>query len=79
SREILRFLISDGRSFPELTAAHYNEFVLPMLTMFQNLIEKGVREGVFRPGVATSESSHILLSPALTLTIDKLLDCQTNL
>ena len=79
SREILRFLISDGRSFPELTAAHYNEFVLPMLTMFQNLIEKGVREGVFRPGAATSESSHILLSPALTLTMDKLLDCQTNL
>ncbi|MGO4448027.1 TetR/AcrR family transcriptional regulator [Phyllobacterium sp. TAF24] len=79
SREILRFLISDGRSFPELTASHYEEFVRPILTMLQHILEKGVREGIFRPEAAASQMSYILLSPALTLTIDKLLDCQTDL
>ncbi|MBA8880140.1 TetR/AcrR family transcriptional regulator [Phyllobacterium myrsinacearum] len=79
SREILRFLISDGRSFPELTASHYDEFVKPTLTIFEHILEKGMREGVFRADAATSQMSYILLSPALTLTIDKLLDCQTDL
>ncbi|SDP52526.1 TetR/AcrR family transcriptional regulator [Phyllobacterium sp. OV277] len=79
SREILRFLISDGRSFPELTASHYEEFVRPILTMLQHILKKGVREGIFRPEAAASQMSYILLSPALTLTIDKLLDCQTDL
>lgn len=79
SREILRFLISDGRSFPELTISHYNEFVVPTLTIFENILEKGIREGIFRPESATNQMSSILLSPALTLTIDKLLDCKTNL
>ncbi len=79
SREILRFLISDGRSFPDLTASHYEEFVRPILTMLQHILEKGVREGIFRAEAAASQMSYILLSPALTLTIDKLLDCQTDL
>lgn len=78
SREILRFLISDGRHFPELTASHYEEFVQPTLTMFEHILEKGVREGVFQTQTA-NYISHILLSPALTMTIDKLLTGGTKL
>ncbi|QND55059.1 TetR/AcrR family transcriptional regulator (plasmid) [Phyllobacterium sp. 628] len=78
SREILRFLISDGRSFPELTAYHYDEFVKPTLLMFEHILEKGIRDGIFETSIA-HHVSHILISPALTLTIDKLLDCGTKI
>ena len=72
SREILRFLIADGRSFPTLVTTHFDQFVNPLLTMFDRILQKGVREGVFE--IWTNDHiSQILISPALTYAIDMLL------
>jgi AcrR family transcriptional regulator len=78
SREILRFLIAEGRNFPLIVSAHFDAFVKPILTMFDHILQKGVREGVFEIW-AEDHLSQILISPALTYTIDKLLSADTNL
>jgi AcrR family transcriptional regulator len=78
SREILRFLIADGRSFPTLVATHFDQFVKPLLTLFDRILQKGVREGVFEIW-AEDHISQILISPALTYTIDILLSADTKL
>jgi AcrR family transcriptional regulator len=78
SREILRFLIAEGRNFPLIVSAHFDQFVKPLLTMFDHILQKGVREGVFEIW-AEDHLSQILISPALTYAIDTLLGVDTNL
>lgn len=78
SREILRFLIAEGRNFPVIVSAHFDEFVKPLLTMFDHILQKGVHEGVFEIW-AEDHLSQILISPALTYAIDTLLGADTNL
>ncbi|PSH62127.1 TetR/AcrR family transcriptional regulator [Phyllobacterium sophorae] len=78
SREILRFLIADGRSFPTLVSTYFDQFVQPLMTMFDRILQKGVREGVFEIW-AEGHISQILVSPALTYTIDTLLSPDTKL
>ncbi len=78
SREILRFLIADGRSFPTLVSTHFDQFVKPLLTMFDRILQKGVREGVFEIW-ADDHISQILISPALTYAIDMLLGGDSTL
>lgn len=77
SREILRFLIADGRSFPTLVTTHLDQFVKPLLTMFDRILQKGVREGVFE--IWTNDRiSQILISPALTYALDMLLSADNT-
>ena len=79
SREILRFLIADGRSFPALVSTHFDQFVQPLLTMFDRILQKGVREGVFEIWAeADDHISQILISPALTYAIDMLLSADNT-
>jgi AcrR family transcriptional regulator len=78
SREILRFLIADGRSFPTLVSTHFDQFVKPLLTMFDRILQKGVREGVFEIW-DDDHISQILISPALTYAIDMLLGGDSTL
>lgn len=77
SREILRFLIADGRSFPTLVSTHFDQFVKPLLTMFDRILQKGVREGVFEIW-GEDHISQILISPALTYAIDMLLSADNT-
>jgi len=78
SREILRFLIADGRSFPTLVSTHFDQFVKPLLTIFDRILQKGVREGVFEIW-AEDHISQVLISPALNYAIDMLLSADTKL
>ncbi len=79
SREILRFLIADGRSFPTLVSTHFDQFIKPLLTIFDRILKKGVREGVFEIW-AEGHISQVLISPVLTYAIDTLLSADnTNL
>ncbi len=71
SREILRFLIADGRSFPALVSTHFDQFVQPLMMMFDRILTEGVREGVFESW--TDHISQLLISPALTYAVDMLL------
>lgn len=68
SREVLRFLISEGGRFPELVDRHYDEFVVPMLEQFKTVIDGGVAAGEFRPTPAT-EFIEMIMSPALLVSL----------
>jgi hypothetical protein len=78
TREILRFLIAEGRNFPLIVSVHSDEFVKPLLTMFDHILHKGVREGVFEIW-AEDHLSQILISPALAFAIVTLLGADSNL
>lgn len=68
SREVLRFLISEGGRFPELVGRHYDEFVTPMMDQFRTVIDGGVAAGEFRPTPAT-EFIEMIMSPALLVCL----------
>ncbi|WP_322516513.1 TetR/AcrR family transcriptional regulator [Rhodopseudomonas palustris] len=72
SREVLRFLISEGGRFPDLVDRHYEEFVVPMMQHFKNVIDAGVAAGEFRDAPAT-EFVEIVMSPALLISLWSLL------
>ncbi|WP_454627342.1 TetR/AcrR family transcriptional regulator [Bradyrhizobium cenepequi] len=68
SREVLRFLISEGGRFPELVERHYDEFLLPIMEQFKTVIDGGVAAGEFRESVS-STYTEIVMSPALLLSL----------
>lgn len=68
SREVLRFLISEGGRFPELVDRHYDEFVMPMLEQFKTVIDGGVAAGEFRATPAT-EFIEMIMSPSLLVCL----------
>lgn len=72
SREVLRFLISEGGRFPELVDRHYDEFVQPMIDQFKQVIDAGVAAGEFRDTPA-SEFVEIIMSPGLLVCLWSLL------
>jgi len=72
SREVLRFLISEGGRFPELVDRHYDEFVMPMMEQFKRVIDAGVAAGEFRNAPA-AEFTEIVMSPSLLLCLWSLL------
>jgi len=71
-REILRFMIADGKSFPHLVAEHYRDFVLPLLGMVSALMEEGVAAGQFR-GDLSRETVRIVVAPTLFLSVIRLI------
>ncbi|MBI5130230.1 MAG: TetR/AcrR family transcriptional regulator [Rhodopseudomonas palustris] len=68
SREVLRFLISEGGRFPELVERHYDEFVVPMMDQFKTVIDEGVAACAFRAAPAT-EFIEMIMSPALLVCL----------
>ncbi len=67
-RETFRFLIAEGRRFPDLVDRHYDELVEPFLLQLRALLQSGVAAGEFRPGPA-STYAEIVLSPAILLNV----------
>lgn len=72
SREILRFLISEGSRFPDLVDRHYEEYLRPVIERFRELIEVGVTAGEFREAPAI-KFTELIMSPALLLSVWSLL------
>lgn len=71
-REILRFMIADGKNFPQLVAEHYRDFVLPLLGMVSAFLEEGVEAGQFRADL-TRETVRIVIAPTLFLSVVRLI------
>lgn len=67
-RETFRFLIAEGRRFPDLVDRHYDELVEPFLSQLRTLLQSGVAAGEFRPGPAIAYAE-IVLSPAVLLNV----------
>ena len=67
-REIFRFLIAEGRRFPELVDRHDAEFVQPFIGQLRALLNAGIAAGEFRASPAL-QFTEIIISPALLLNI----------
>ncbi|MGP9811957.1 TetR/AcrR family transcriptional regulator [Rhodopseudomonas sp. NSM] len=72
SREVLRFLISEGGRFPDLVDRHYDEFIMPMMEQFKKVIDAGVAAGEFRDAPA-SRFAELIMSPSLLICLWSLL------
>lgn len=71
-REILRFLVADGKSFPHLVAEHYRDFVLPLMGLVSGLLDQGVAAGEFRADLPR-ESVRVVVAPTLFLSVIRLI------
>jgi AcrR family transcriptional regulator len=71
-REILRFMVAEGKHFPQLVAEHYRDFVMPMLGMVAALLEEGVKAGQFRADL-TPETVKVVVAPTMFLGVIKLI------
>ncbi|MCW2274102.1 TetR family transcriptional regulator [Rhodoblastus acidophilus] len=71
-REILRFMIAEGKNFPQLVAEHYRDFVVPLLSMVSALLEQGVATGQFRADLCR-ETVRIVIAPTLFLGVLRLI------
>ncbi len=71
-REIMRFMIADGKMFPQLVAEHYRDFVQPSLAMVGGLLEQGVQSGAFR-GDLRRESLNVVIAPMVFFNVLRLI------
>lgn len=68
SRETLRFLIAEGRRFPQLVDRHAAEFIDPFVEQLHDLLTAGVAAGEFRATPAI-QFTEIIVSPAMLLKL----------
>ena len=68
ARETFRFLIAEGRRFPDLVDRHSAEFMQPFVERLRDMIDAGVKTGEFRATKAL-KCAEIILSPAMLLNV----------
>lgn len=71
-REMIRFMVSDGKSFPNLVEHHYRDFFAPAMGMVSDLIAEGVASAEFRPEIA-KHGAGIVMAPAVFLSLTRLI------
>lgn len=71
TRELLRFVVSEGSRFPHVIDTHYKNLVEPIFAHTQALIDEGVRCGEFRNAPAGRAS--LIVAPVLSMTIETLI------
>jgi AcrR family transcriptional regulator len=71
-REMIRFMVSDGKSFPQLVEHHYRDFFAPAMRMVSELLAAGIASGEFRPEIAKL-GAEIVVAPAVFLTLMRLI------
>ncbi|MBB4197366.1 hypothetical protein CCR94_13705 [Rhodoblastus sphagnicola] len=71
-REILRFMVAEGKLFPQLVAENYRDFVMPMLAMVNALVDQGVAAGQFRADLPR-ETVRIVIAPTFFLSVIRLI------
>jgi AcrR family transcriptional regulator len=67
TRELLRFVISEGSRFPQMVDRHHEEFIQPMFSAAGELLAAGVAAGELRPSPVMA-IPEITVSPALLLS-----------
>jgi AcrR family transcriptional regulator len=68
TRELLRFVISEGSRFPQVVDRHYEEAIAPMFDAARVLFEEGVAAGELRSSPLL-KLPEIAISPALLLSV----------
>jgi hypothetical protein len=71
-REIVRFLISDGKAFPALVERYHRTFFVPAMNIVSKLLVTGIAEGEF--GLEASKyGPEIVVAPAALLSMMRLI------
>lgn len=71
SRELLRFVISEGLRFPDLIDRHHNQFIGPVIAKIDSVLKEGVASGEFREPPA--QFPELIAAPVLTSTVLQLI------
>lgn len=71
-REMIRFMVSDGKSFPQLVWRHYRDFFAPAMAMVSELLSAGIASGEFRPEIA-KHGSELVVAPSVFLSLMRLI------
>jgi AcrR family transcriptional regulator len=71
-REMIRFMVSDGKSFPSLVWRHYRDFFAPAMAMVSELLAAGVASGEFRPEVGR-HGAEVIVAPSVFLSLMRLI------
>jgi len=71
-REMIRFMVAEGKCFPQLVERHYRNFFDPAMRMVSELLAAGAASGDFRPEVA-QHGAEILVAPSVFLSVMRLI------
>lgn len=71
TRELLRFVIAEGSRFPAVVDQHHREFVQPLKSFTQSIIDEGVALGEFRAGPAAV--AEVVISPIVAAIMQRLI------
>ncbi|MBH0236394.1 hypothetical protein [Methylobrevis albus] len=71
TRELMRFVISEGGCFPRMVAAHNEKLVDPLLARTQALLDEGVAIGEFRGTPAAL--APVIVAPVIAMMIDTII------
>lgn len=71
-RELLRLVVSEGRTFPDLIDRHHLTFMEPVITRIDAILDKGSQSGVFRRG-KSAELSKVIMAPVIGTVVIRLI------
>jgi AcrR family transcriptional regulator len=71
-REIIRFMVSEGKAFPDLVERYYLDFFVPAMRVISDLLAAGIKSGEFDPDIA-QQGAEFVVAPAALLTLMRLI------
>jgi hypothetical protein len=71
-REMIRFMVSDGKSFPQLVSRHHRDFFAPAMAMVSELLAAGIASGEFRPEIGR-HGAELVVAPSVFLSLMRLI------
>lgn len=71
SRELLRFVVSEGKRFPQVIEAHRRELIDPLLRRIQALLNEGIAAGEFRDGPGAL--ARVIAAPVIAMMVETLI------
>ncbi|NKN35929.1 TetR/AcrR family transcriptional regulator [Agrobacterium sp. a22-2] len=71
TRELIRFVISEGSRFPQVIEAHHDELIDPLFGLTQSLLDEGIANGEFRN--APAALAPVVAAPIIAMMVERLL------
>jgi AcrR family transcriptional regulator len=71
-REIIRFMVAEGQSFPNLVERYRSDFFIPAMRIISELLAAGTKSGEFDSEIA-QQGAEIVVAPAALLTLMRLI------
>lgn len=71
TRELVRFVISEGSRFPHIIETHHDELIDPLFRRTQALLDEGIAAGEFRDGPAAL--APVIFAPVVARMMETLI------